>query len=335
MKLLVAIIIMLAAPLVSAESSEFLYQADKGEHTLNANYAYRSYGIDFKDSSQVAGEDWEWNWEYHIIGLRYEWGVTENFSIGAGLDYISGNLEFSFPNFPTNGQRDWNIRGVEGIDLNFKGNHDFGFTKLYYGLVADISLETQKYEDSHYARDGSVFTGRVNTSKGRHEFTPFIAANMQGANSNYGIKLAYQINTDTTHDFDESGAESEVVHEGGNGLFLSLYYERLLMDKSTFGLALNYLTYEDLEITEATGSRAGSVGEERKDYEYSTDGFRFDFYGKVKTELMSLDFLPKISYFMSVDKDRDGASVDVNGDNGKISSTGGSYIIEFSLRKEF
>ena len=158
---------------------------------------------------------------------------------------------------------------------------------------------------------------------------------MKGANSNYGIKLAYQINTDTTHEFEETGVESEVIHEGGNGLFLSLYYERLLMDKSTFGLAVNYLTYEDLEITEATGTRAGSVGEERKDYEYSTDGFKFDFYGKIKTGIMDLNFIPKVSYFMSSDKDRDGGTEDVDGNNGKIASTGGSYLIEFNLRKEF
>lgn len=332
MKLLVGIIMMLTAPLAFAESSEFLYQADKGVHAVNINYAYRSYGIDFEDVS-VPDEADEWNWEYQIIGLKYEWGITDNFSIGAGLDYVSGNLEFTFSGPTFNDQRDWNISGIESLDLNFKGKHDFGFTKLYYGLIADISLEAQKYENTHYSRDGSIFSGRVNASKGRHEFTPFIAAGMQGENSNYGIKLAYQINTDTTHEFDTSGVETETVHEGGSGLFLSLYYERLLKDQSTFGLAINYLTYEDLEVVEAAD--VADIGEERKDYEYTTDGFRFDFYGKVNTGYNDLVFLPKFSYYLSSDNDYDAINGDTDKKNDKITSTGGSYLIEFNLRKEF
>jgi len=331
MKIIASLIILLMTTAAFARAPEFLYQPADEEHAVNLSYAYRSFGIDFKDSDSVfGGEDWEWNWVYNIIGLRYDWGITDNFSIGAGFDYIAGNLEFTFPGLPTTSQRDWNIDGVESLDLNFKGMHGFGFFNLHYGLLADISLEEQNYS-TQTARDGLTFTGRDNSSKGRHEFTPYIAFNMKSGRRNYGLKLAYQYNAETTHNFEpDGGPNSEVKYEGGHGTFISLYYEAILKDESTYGVAVNYQTFENQEVTESTG--APNVGDESKDYEYSTDGFQFDAYGNVKTSISGLEFIPTFSYILSEDDDFEGAGAT---SEGEIKSTGGSYKIEFKLRKVF
>ncbi len=304
-----------------ALASEYLFQADKGEHVIELDYSYRALGIDFKETAAQL----EWNWNFQQAGLSYEWGFAKNMSVGLGIDYVHGNLEFDLS---SSVYADWHISGIEDVSLTFKGRYAFSAMKLYYGVNADFSLEDQEYSQDKFASSGSLINGRDNASKGRHEVTPYLALEHKTSRLTYGAKLAYLIALEQRQtSTDSAGVETKSKFEGENGLFASLFLEHVMTDDSTLGYSVTYMSFEDLISKNDNNDGENS----NKNYEYATNGFMFDLYGKVDF-CDHASFLPKFTYYLLSDNNHKDTTFAPNTD---IESSGASYKIEFKLRKSF
>lgn len=279
----------------TAKHSEALTQAAAGMNRVNLGYNYSSFGLQDEDAPSSDSTA-----NTNRLFLNYERGFNDMFAVGLGLDYVS-----------TSAGNGFNGAGLEHISLFFKGNYNMGSGGLYYGV--DVSIAAGK--KSVDVGPSGVTGG--NGSSGSTDFTPYLAWGMNHGSFAWGLRADYTVRGKQTIEIDTPAGIPDVENEDGNTLKIGAFYERNLSDKSLFGLGISH-AMTDFQTDEADA-----------DFGNELAVTTLDIYGVVSCGVCDkggMYFIPKVSYMMATGEAADETD---------LKSTGGSYAVEFNLRKEF
>ncbi len=300
------LIALISFNLYAMNTPEELWQSNDNQHILMLGSTYEDFNIDqFEQNTNVSGE---FSSKTKIYTFDYEYGLTDNYSVGLGATYVDSLTKFT----NTNGlnERD-RITGLNGISLNLKGRHFFSNVHgVHFGLRSQFSIANKVRDEV------STDSYESNASLGRHIFTPYLAYAFNQKNWLIGLKLEQEIALKKTTEFESGGTlTSEQDSKGDQASSATVFIERDLGDQNWAGLSFKYSTFSDFKF------------ESNDVYDPSAraDHFLVQLYGNIKLT-SHLELIPKVYYIRF--KDDDEADASNPNTIEKLSGGSSAYILQ-------
>ena len=192
----------------TAVKTEYFHQApmDKNEGTAGLSYS------DMKSKSKTAGVQ-DTTLTLMPLTLRYERGLTEEFSVGAELGYmISGKGKAAGD--------DYDVKGMSDLTVLFRGQHGIQSNmSVHYGI--DLNASLGKNEVKLTGTDQTEATYQT----GGMGMLPYVGMAYAMDAHIFGAKLSYGM--DISKDKVDRKATTTTSQElaGGNRTELALFYE--------------------------------------------------------------------------------------------------------------
>jgi hypothetical protein len=249
-----------------ASGNEFFYQTGAGASSVTGSLGYQFGSTTAKGASTDTKES-----GLNPIGVEYEYGINEMFSVGGNLQYQSTTIDSGGKTKPTrSGLRDPNIFA--------KGVSAMGFGNLRYGLNLDLGFQKLTIDSS----------GNYNAASGGFAITPYVGIDSALGGGTVGGKLSYTNQQDRT--VSQSGSADFKV-KGGDTVTLTAFYEMMFSDMLA-GADLSYAS-----VAKTTQNSSGTD----VDYIRAFSVVTLDLYGKIP--VAGFELLPKLSVPVSVSGD--------------------------------
>lgn len=206
--------------------SEFFYQAAPEKHQVTPALTYTSMNEKVTGSTEKKTNQ--------VLSVKYEYGISEMFSAGLTLGYLSGETTET-------GLAKTSASGLADVVYFLRGQNSFmEGSSLHYG--ADINMALSKGEvDSTTGNLKSASTGGMG-------ITPYVGYNWMVGPGVVGARLSTQMDlSDKT--FKQTGT-TDTKAKGGNITALTGFYEQGF-DKWLVGGALTYSGVNTIKSTTA------------------------------------------------------------------------------------
>lgn len=205
-----------AAQAAADKQGEFFYQTPAGQSALTPHVGYTSMTLartGATSDSKASG---------FALGAEYEYGLNEQFALGATLSYLS--LEWD-------GTPKLKNSGLVDPQVSLHGRSAMGWGYLRYG--ADLGLGFEKQKTASSSQDGNVASGGFSLN-------PYIGADIATTTDGIiGGRINYNYLMERTVD---SGSGSDGKRKEGNELGLSVFYEQFFADM-LIGGSYKYTSY--------------------------------------------------------------------------------------------
>lgn len=284
-RLLVGAMLTLAVSAAQAEMgthSEFFWQAQADTNAFNADLTNTSTTTTPKNATEDNTQS------LTGLGLRYDRGLNENWSVGGQLNYATGASKDS--------GTESDISGLGDIKVFAQGFMPMGENgKMYYG--ADVNLAM-----GNGVMDSTGTKTTMTPSEGGMGFTPFVGYQMVKWNAFVGAKLAYTLWGERKWDAKTAaGTTTDALKvTGGNTMDLVFFYERP-MDTWSMGVDLGMRTVGESETTVAPAT-TGTTAD-------GHSSMLFDAYAKFDMA-ENFELVPAINYESVTSAKLEGADID-------------------------
>lgn len=205
-----------------SENSQPFWQPKSQQHALIPELSYTHS----KFKSKLTNQEHRPN--SRQLSLEYAYGITENFALGAEVDYVNNNYST------------YTVDGLGDIMFLGRGFTQFGSGKFLYGGGLSVSPGDGKEKS----------TNKYNAYSGGHMLTPYIGYEMTHANLKAGAAVSYDIRLGDAKEKYADGSTGKF--SGAESLTIILFLESAINDKLTLGGQLGHMSTSDYK-DETTG----------------------------------------------------------------------------------
>lgn len=211
----------------TAVQSEYFYQAPVDSNVFTPAVDYTANTIKVKNVSNAQKEVGP------TINLTYERGLTDAFSTGLTVGYLSGTTEAASATATTSKKE----TGLTDLDIFFKGESAFTEgSSLHYGVSLIAGLENHKIDSS----------GDANAATGAMFVAPYVGYQWAVGAGATGVSLSTELLKSAKTE--NAGTTSTV--EDGNATRLAGFYE-MKMDSTMIDFEGRYTTISDKKNKDA------------------------------------------------------------------------------------